>query len=113
MLVLWLGRRSGGGWGPRMRASSLFVSCMRLSETVVIIHRPPYHLTTALSCILSCIVCPAHKHDHHHKHSFCEAMIKIRAEIADIEAGRVPKDNNTLVNAPHTASVVLAEQWDR
>lgn len=44
---------------------------------------------------------------------FCEAMIKIRAEIADIESGRVPKDNNPLVNAPHPASVVLAEEWDR
>lgn len=45
--------------------------------------------------------------------SFCEAMIKIRGEIADIEAGRLPRDNNPLVNAPHPASVVLAEQWDR
>lgn len=44
---------------------------------------------------------------------FCEAMIKIRAEIAEIEAGRLPKDNNPLVNAPHPAGVVLAEQWDR
>ena len=40
-------------------------------------------------------------------------MIKIRGEIADIEAGRLPKDNNPLVNAPHPAAVVLAEQWDR
>jgi glycine cleavage system protein P-like pyridoxal-binding family len=40
-------------------------------------------------------------------------MIKIRGEIADIEAGRMPKDNNPLVNAPHPASVVLADQWDR
>ena len=40
-------------------------------------------------------------------------MIKIRGEAADIEAGRMPKDNNPLVNAPHPASVVLAEQWDR
>lgn len=46
-------------------------------------------------------------------HRFCEAMIKIRGEIAEIEAGRMPKDNNPLVNAPHPASVVLAEQWDR
>lgn len=40
-------------------------------------------------------------------------MIKIRQEIADIESGRVPKDNNPLVNAPHPAAVVLGEQWDR
>lgn len=40
-------------------------------------------------------------------------MIRIRGEIADIEAGHVPRDNNPLVNAPHAASVVLAETWDR
>ena len=40
-------------------------------------------------------------------------MIKIRAEIADIESGRLPRDNNPLVNAPHPASVVMAEVWDR
>lgn len=45
--------------------------------------------------------------------SFCEAMIKIRAEIADIESGRLPRDDNPLVNAPHPASVVLAEQWTK
>jgi len=44
---------------------------------------------------------------------FVEAMIKIRAEIADIEAGKVPRDNNLLVNAPHAADVVLADKWDR
>jgi glycine dehydrogenase len=50
---------------------------------------------------------------YHRLNSFCEAMIKIRQEIADIEGGRLPRDNNPLVNAPHPAGVVLAEQWDR
>jgi glycine dehydrogenase len=44
---------------------------------------------------------------------FVEAMIKIRAEIAEIEAGRVSRENNLLVNAPHAADVVLADKWDR
>eukprot|EP00882_Tetradesmus_deserticola_P010583 GHRQ01011179.1.p1 GENE.GHRQ01011179.1~~GHRQ01011179.1.p1 ORF type:complete len:247 (+),score=114.36 GHRQ01011179.1:103-741(+) len=44
---------------------------------------------------------------------FCEAMISIRREIADIEAGKVPRDDNLLVNAPHAASVVLADTWSR
>lgn len=44
---------------------------------------------------------------------FIQAMVSIRAEIADVEAGRVPRDNNVLVNAPHTADVVLAEHWDK
>ncbi len=42
---------------------------------------------------------------------FCDALISIRKEIAEIEEGLYPKDNNVLVNAPHTMSVVLAEEW--
>jgi glycine dehydrogenase len=37
---------------------------------------------------------------------FCDAMISIRAEIAEVEAGKAPRDNNLLTNAPHTADVV-------
>lgn len=44
---------------------------------------------------------------------FCEAMIAIRREIARIEDGIVPKDNNPLKHAPHTADVLLTENWDR
>jgi glycine dehydrogenase len=42
---------------------------------------------------------------------FCEAMIAIRAEIAEIEAGTAPRDGNVLKNAPHTAAALLAEPW--
>jgi glycine dehydrogenase len=44
---------------------------------------------------------------------FCEAMIAIRGEIAEIEDGLADRENNVLVNAPHTSRVVLADQWDR
>lgn len=44
---------------------------------------------------------------------FCEAMIAIRAEIAEIEAGQVDAKNNVLKNAPHPADVVIADSWDR
>ena len=44
---------------------------------------------------------------------FCNAMIAIREEIRDIENGVYPKDNNPLKHAPHTASVVLGDKWDR
>ncbi|MGK5530549.1 aminomethyl-transferring glycine dehydrogenase [Streptomyces sp. URMC 129] len=37
---------------------------------------------------------------------FCEAMIAIRAEIARVGAGEWPRDDNPLVNAPHTAAQV-------
>ena len=43
---------------------------------------------------------------------FCDAMIAIRAEIADIEEGRIDAQNNPLKNAPHTTSDLIAD-WDR
>jgi len=44
---------------------------------------------------------------------FCEAMIAIRHEIQEIEDGKANPENNLLKNAPHTASEVTAEVWDR
>jgi glycine dehydrogenase len=44
---------------------------------------------------------------------FCDEMIAIRAEIQAIEDGALPGDNNPLVNAPHTATAVTADAWDR
>ena len=41
---------------------------------------------------------------------FCEAMIEIRAEIARVESGEWPRDDNPLVGAPHTAEE-LAGDW--
>ncbi|MCS6920913.1 MAG: aminomethyl-transferring glycine dehydrogenase [Elioraea sp.] len=42
---------------------------------------------------------------------FCEAMLAIRAEIAAIEKGQWPRDDNPLKNAPHTADEITAETW--
>jgi len=42
---------------------------------------------------------------------FCDAMITIRAEIQDIVEGRMPKDDNPLKHAPHTAQAVAASEW--
>ena len=44
---------------------------------------------------------------------FCDALIQIRREIADVEQGRAPRDNNLLVNAPHPlADLLAAEDWE-
>ena len=43
---------------------------------------------------------------------FCNAMIAIRKEIADIESGAADKENNLLTRAPHTAASIAGE-WDR
>jgi glycine dehydrogenase len=42
---------------------------------------------------------------------FCDAMIAIRQEIRDIENGQMPREDNPLKNAPHTAEVLLATEW--
>jgi len=43
---------------------------------------------------------------------FVEAMLSIRAEIARVERGEWPAENNPLVHAPHTLADVIAA-WDR
>jgi glycine dehydrogenase len=42
---------------------------------------------------------------------FCNAMIAIRQEIARIEQGQWPKDDNPLKAAPHTAAALLKNEW--
>ena len=42
---------------------------------------------------------------------FCDAMIAIREEISEIEAGKMPREGNLLKNAPHTAGALLAAEW--
>lgn len=44
---------------------------------------------------------------------FCDAMISIREEIREIEDGKQPKDNNVLLNAPHTMETLLSSEWKR
>jgi len=43
---------------------------------------------------------------------FCDAMIRIRGEIAEIESGAADRAVNPLKKAPHTASLLLADSWD-
>jgi glycine dehydrogenase len=42
---------------------------------------------------------------------FCDAMIAIREEIREIEAGTADRKDNPLKNAPHTLSRVTAGEW--
>ena len=43
---------------------------------------------------------------------FVDAMISIAHEAGKIAAGEWQQDDNPLVNAPHTADVVMADTWD-
>jgi glycine dehydrogenase len=42
---------------------------------------------------------------------FCAAMIAIREEIDRVSSGQWPAGDNPLGNAPHTASMVSADDW--
>ncbi|HZW74722.1 MAG TPA: beta-eliminating lyase-related protein, partial [Caldimonas sp.] len=42
---------------------------------------------------------------------FCDAMVAIRAEIAKVERGEWPRDDNPLKGAPHTAALLLVTDW--
>jgi len=44
---------------------------------------------------------------------FCDAMIAIHAEMTAIESGTADRQNNLLKNAPHTADMIAADNWDR
>jgi glycine dehydrogenase len=43
---------------------------------------------------------------------FVEAMISIRKEIKEVEAGQADTENNVLKNAPHCLAHVTADKWD-
>lgn len=43
---------------------------------------------------------------------FIDAMIRIRKEISKIESKNFPTNDNPLVNAPHTALSLVAEEWN-
>ncbi len=42
---------------------------------------------------------------------FCDALIAIREEIREIETGVADRDDNLLVNAPHTLAALAADMW--
>lgn len=44
---------------------------------------------------------------------FCDAMIQIRKEADEIATGKQPRDNNIIINAPHTMAAVSASEWTR
>jgi len=43
---------------------------------------------------------------------FCSALLSIRKEIEEIATGDADKENNPLVNAPHTMGMLTANEWN-
>ena len=42
---------------------------------------------------------------------FCDVLLQIRQEIAEIESGKADKTDNVLLNAPHPEYEVVADEW--
>ena len=55
---------------------------------------------------------PTESEPKHELDRFCDAMISIRHEIDDVEKAFADKTDNPLKNAPHTASVITANDWE-
>lgn len=56
---------------------------------------------------------PTESEDKEELDRFCDALISIREEIAQIESGNMDKTVNPLKMAPHTQSQVISDKWNR
>ena len=71
------------------------------------IHAPTVSFPVAGTIMIE----PTESEDKKELDRLIDALIAIRGEIAEIEKGIYPKDNNPLKNAPHTAEEALCEEW--
>lgn len=67
--------------------------------------------TVAFPVVDTLMVEPTESESKEELDRFCDAMISIRNEIAEIENGKADKADNVLKNAPHTAFEVTANTW--
>ncbi|CAG2164817.1 unnamed protein product [Oppiella nova] len=56
---------------------------------------------------------PTESEDKQELDRFCDAMIRIRSEIRDIETGLMDRKVNPLKCAPHTQRVICSSDWNR
>ena len=54
---------------------------------------------------------PTESEPKHELDRFCDAMIAIADEAGKVASGAWPKEDNPLVNAPHTAIDTMTENW--
>jgi len=55
---------------------------------------------------------PTESEPKHELDRFCDALIAIKNEITEVENGTLDKVDNPLKNAPHTVSVITANEWE-
>jgi glycine dehydrogenase len=68
--------------------------------------------TTSFPVVGTLMIEPTESETKEELDRFCEAMIAIREEIAEIERGSADRENNVLKNAPHTADMVVSDSWN-
>src|SRR3546814_11002575 len=56
---------------------------------------------------------PTESESMHELDRFIDAMIQIRDEIRAVEEGKLDREDNPLLNAPHTPAQVSASEWTR
>ena len=56
---------------------------------------------------------PTESESKHEIDRFCDAMIAIRKEIAEIESGEADSQDNILKNAPHTHKMWFKQEWSK
>ena len=54
---------------------------------------------------------PTESESMHELDRFIDAMIQIRDEIRMVEEGKLDREDNPLKNAPHTATMMAADEW--
>ncbi len=68
--------------------------------------------TVAFPVIGTLMVEPTESEPMYELNRFIDAMVSIREEIREIEEGKADKENNIVHNAPHTAPMVTADEWE-
>ena len=73
-----------------------------------------FHAPTLSFPVAGCLMIePTESEDKEELDRLCEAMIRIRHEIQEIEQGRMDPVRNPLKMSPHTLEHVTGEVWDR
>jgi len=54
---------------------------------------------------------PTESEDKDELDRFCDALLEIRKEIDEVASDETFKDNNVLVNAPHTLEEITNNEW--
>ena len=69
--------------------------------------------TVAFPVVNTLMVEPTESESKSELDRFCDAMISIRKEIQEILDGKADKVNNVIKNAPHTAKLIIADNYNK